>query len=455
MNPSPNETSERCVIRIGVFFDGTGKNGNANKSEQDVMFCATNVYRLYQHYGLYADDSKGSWTGKVYVEGIGTLNNEPDSLYSIATGDEDIWGRQGYGPDSKLNLCHERIKSELINMLSKADSGCKSVCIEFDVFGFSRGAVLARHFTNTVNDQAAELSVMLSDAVNKCGYQLSGRPVVNFLGLFDTVGSFMDKTAFSNDPHDTAYTRNLKVTVPGGAAKYAFQLNALHECRYNLSLHTLSGCYPELTIAGAHSDVGGGYPETLNEHQKVSDRFFFPFHWAKTRVENELHETLYSEKWRLLKGRISFQGSERWHSIATSERVVKGHLQFIAFLVMVMVSEKYGCTYHPDYKKYESLIPDALKEYHQHVMSAAQDALEGKSPQLDKTLINKVMPDYVHLSASWETLADMYGDLRHNREMLMCSEEESGNSDKVIDLSIMNNFWPNRPDENWKRKIFG
>ncbi|MDJ0474323.1 DUF2235 domain-containing protein [Pantoea eucalypti] len=454
MDPLLNDVSAPCVIRIGVFFDGTGNNGHVYDERSDEAFLMTNVYRLYQHYGIAENEPSDIRTCKVYIEGIGTLNQHSDSIYSIATGDEDIFGRKGYGPDSKLNFCHQRISSELVKTLSENCLTGENISIEFDVFGFSRGAVLARHFINTVHEGDTVVMEVLHQAMNRSGHIMVGKPLINFMGLFDTVGTFVDSQVFKNDPHDTGYTRNLKVTVSADAVRKGFQLNAMHECRYNLSLHTLHGHYPELTVAGAHADVGGGYPETQSELKKVSEKWFFPFQWARTRVENELNNTLYSEKWFLLAGRISFRGFKHLYSFAINERVVKGHLQFITFLVMVAISEKCGCSFKSDYRKYEALIPVPLKVYHQHLMSAALSTLEGKPCQLDQSLINKLMPEYVHLSASWETIKDMYGDLRHNREMLSCREDGSGEVRNVIDLSVMNNYWPNRPDENWQRKIF-
>lgn len=160
--------------------------------------------------------------------------------------------------------------------MSQNNIACQEINIEFDIFGFSRGAVLARHLTNLIYENDASVVDSIRHVLNKNGHALSGTPVVNFLGLFDTVGTFMDSKAFDNDPHDTGYTRILKVNVPAGAAQHAFQLNALHEFRYNFPLYSLGGHYPELTIEGAHSDVGGGYPFLEEERNVISNRHTAP-----------------------------------------------------------------------------------------------------------------------------------------------------------------------------------
>lgn len=454
MTPSLKDAFEKCVVRIGIFFDGTGKNGTAFDGSHEEMFKVSNIYRLFTYYGNPESEGGERITGKVYIEGIGTLNNEPDSIYSLVTGDEDYWGCKGYGPDSKLQLCQKRVASALGDILSQNNAACQEINIEFDIFGFSRGAVLARHLTNLIYESDVSVIDSIRNVLNKNGYALSGTPVVNFLGLFDTVGAFMDSKAFYNDSHDTGYTRSLKVNVPAGAALHAFQFNAWHEFRYNFPLHSLGGHYPELTIAGAHSDVGGGYPLLEEERKVVSNRYIAPFDWAYGWVEKELFATLGTHKWRALTGRITYRGNKWFHYTATNEREVFGHLQFIAFIAMVKVAEKCGCIFSQDYKKFERIIPDDLVAYCERVLSAALDALEGKSTSLDEQNIDDIMRKYVHLSSTWASVADMFGDMKKNAQMMRCRESNKDESKKEINLSVMNDFWPYRPHEGWQRKIF-
>jgi len=422
----------------------------------EETFHVTNIYRLYKCYDVYRSERKGDKACKVYIEGIGTLNNKPQSFYSIATGDEDIWGREGYGPDSKLQFCHERIASELVATLSKGDVEYKNVSIEFDVFGFSRGAVLARHFTNTIYENDTTVMDTLHRALNNSGFELSGGPVINFLGLFDTVGTFVDSTVLKSDPHDTGYTRNLKVNVPSGAVRNAFQLNAMHEYRYNFPLHSLYGQFPELTLAGAHSDVGGGYPELIDEVKDLTThKFWISFSWAKTRAKKELYPLLTREQWAFLSEQIDYQGSEKFYCMATSHRKVKGHLQFVALITMVQIAEKCGCIFTSDARAFNDMIPCEMLGYLHHVQQRAIDALEGKPKALDEKLFQRLLPDYVHLSASWITVKELYGDMRHSRQLTLSSGSVEESKQKVIYLNVLNDFWPDRPDENWQRKTFG
>jgi len=456
MNPSLNNENDRCVIHVGVFFDGTGHNGHVYDKTPEETFQVSNIYRLYKCYDVTCPEGKGEKACKVYIEGIGTLNKKPDSIYSIITGDEDIFGLAGYGPDSKLKFCNERMASELVATLSKGDVEGKNISIEFDVFGFSRGAVLARHFINAIHENETTVINTLHRALNQCGHALSGKPVVNFLGLFDTVGTFFDRTVFESDPHDTGYTRNLNVSVPAGAVRSAFQLNAMHEYRYNFPVHSLYGQFPELTVAGAHSDVGGGYPEWIYEVKDLTThKLWLPFSWAKTRAKKELYPLLRTEQWAFLSKQIDYQGNEKFHCMATSHRRVKGHLQFVALITMVQIAEKCGCVFTPDVKAFEDMIPGELLDYHHHVQQRAVETLEGKPKVLDEKHIQKLVSEYVHLSASWLTFRELYGDLRHNSQLTMSRDSVEDSKQKVIYLSVLNNIWPDRPDENWERKIFG
>ncbi|WP_306110080.1 type VI secretion system tip protein TssI/VgrG [Pseudomonas sp. PB106] len=176
-----DETQEGITLRIGVFFDGTGNNKDNSEmvvgcfardvqlsdlAEEIKKFCSShgydemggapdssygndfsNVARLFE---LYRDDTERSLASNertgfipVYVEGIGTSSGAQDSLYSQATGEgaQGVMAKVARSP----SLIVERIEYFQQN---KAD--LKIDRIEFDIFGFSRGAAAARHFANEI-----------------------------------------------------------------------------------------------------------------------------------------------------------------------------------------------------------------------------------------------------------------------------------------------------------------
>lgn len=98
-----------------------------------------------------------------------------------------------------------------------------------DVVGFSRGAALALHFSNSLPRQAR----------------------VRFLGLFDTVPSF----GVPGNLIDLGW----RLGLPDRAGR-VFHAMALDESRYNFPLHRLKrdARLSEVWFRGVHSDIGGG-----------------------------------------------------------------------------------------------------------------------------------------------------------------------------------------------------
>ena len=106
------------------------------------------------------------------------------------------------------------------------------------VVGFSRGAVIAREFVNRVHKE---------------------RGTVDFLGLYDSVGSFGNPLDLS----DKGYCKS----IPDGV-KYCAQALSIHEERFtfrvirvNLARSNQTTVVQEAWFPGVHSDIGG----TLNK----------------------------------------------------------------------------------------------------------------------------------------------------------------------------------------------
>ncbi len=124
------------------------------------------------------------------------------------------------------------------------------VKIRISVFGFSRGAAMARTFCN-----------WLPDALDGEGrMSLLGIPVeVNFLGLFDTVASVgVAQSVLVADGHQ-AWGDEPFMRIPAYVQRCVHMV-AAHEVRGSFPLDLVSGsqCF-ELLYPGVHSDVGGGY----------------------------------------------------------------------------------------------------------------------------------------------------------------------------------------------------
>lgn len=274
------------TLRIGVFFDGTANNsfkheegkaeieaflaqcsdpleqermrqqcnaGSISFSDNSKGNDITNIGKLRD---FYLPPKKGRLTFPVYVDGIGTESGQGDSALGQAL---DSGPTSSY--DKVLLACREKIINEaklrLKDFLPTIECIHK---IEFDVFGFSRGASAARQFVNTIDQQAVhplveavakETSIRL-----KAGFDWASREDcrIKFVGLFDTVCS--------------SSLEARSVTLAPDCAERVVHLTAKDEWRYFFALtritndvegKKIASNFTELALPGCHSDIGGGY----------------------------------------------------------------------------------------------------------------------------------------------------------------------------------------------------
>ncbi len=166
-------------LRIGVFFDGT----NNCRDDRELR---TNVAKLYDLYRELEDEPCKKSSGrlstfKLYAVGVGQGRKGRKKGY-IGDGFKDEGVKElvaGAGGARRVYEMVDRVCEILDahpydtsdpNMFTKR---------EIDLFGFSRGAATARDFVNT----------FIKDKVNKDDENY-GDVRFNFIGLFDTVGSF-------------------------------------------------------------------------------------------------------------------------------------------------------------------------------------------------------------------------------------------------------------------------
>ena len=99
--------------------------------------------------------------------------------------------------------------------------------IQFDVFGFSRGAAAARHFANRVMEQDPAIASAIVKGLRGDFYDGKPSGEVRFLGIFDTVAAiggisnFFDINGRSNP--------RVKLELRPSVAKKVFQITALNE----------------------------------------------------------------------------------------------------------------------------------------------------------------------------------------------------------------------------------
>ncbi|MBF4344448.1 peptidoglycan-binding protein, partial [Vibrio anguillarum] len=150
VNVKPERT-----LRIGVFFDGTGQNNpNDEYKETYGNKSRTNIARLFEAY----PEQEGQ-SAKIYISGVGTVDGipispgEPNPIID-AGGDEKLAGQAMGAFDDTGGLWKWQSLLQGINgIIRRLGEDFKQIQhIQFDVFGFSRGAALARHFINAVSE---------------------------------------------------------------------------------------------------------------------------------------------------------------------------------------------------------------------------------------------------------------------------------------------------------------
>ena len=245
---------------IAFFFDGTGQNRNTDM-ELGKDSNVSKIFELYDgkkehgieyrkahyHIGVGTDPEKwyDDWIETIALGPVLKLIKDIFTDKTIGNFDGLITGKGG----------QERIKDALVQLSDFIKTHKNVPKIKVDVFGFSRGAALARHFTNLIYDI----------------HQIK----VRFLGIFDTVGSFglggndinigyaLDVNADKVDRvvHYTARHEYRSLFDSTSIKRLATNHDKHKANPFNNFMETkqLPSNMIERDFAGAHADVGGGY----------------------------------------------------------------------------------------------------------------------------------------------------------------------------------------------------
>ncbi|GAA5014263.1 hypothetical protein GCM10025794_02710 [Massilia kyonggiensis] len=275
--PAPTQNCSD-VVNISVFFDGTGN----NKDVDDVDQKWSNPARIWRAAQLLGQKDIPNYP--IYVSGVGTPFNGSatdwidQKLMRLQDG-ALLGSGGGAGGTRRLDFgeasVNDRLRAILTKSAAKLDISLKPyiekgkpanikqlaaaieahgliTIINLSIFGFSRGAALARAFSNNI------LSECIRDSNGTLRYQ--GVPVrIHFMGLFDTVASFGLPAKNVDMPFSE---RDL--VVPH-AVERCVHFVAAHELRFSFPVDLirkdgkLRPGWIESVYPGAHSDVGGGY----------------------------------------------------------------------------------------------------------------------------------------------------------------------------------------------------
>ncbi|WP_145250638.1 phospholipase effector Tle1 domain-containing protein [Pseudomonas oryzihabitans] len=435
---------QRITLRIGVFFDGTGNNlfnaatgatcrageqgFNADQAESIARRCQafmgnpdssyanadTNIVRLYR---LYQDDTQRaveqdekSAAIPVYIEGIGTRAGQPDSALSMGTGlgASGVLGCVQTFPAAfaKQYVLFQRNNPEII-----------VEAVEFDLFGFSRGAAAARHFVNEVLKTSGGIAAM---GLAQCFAWQSAKVKLKFIGLFDTVTAIADPRRGDFTPTNIA-NPGVNLYLPAGCADKVVHLVARDEHRRNFALTSVAPQHQEIALPGAHADLGGGYAPEMTERLLLTrprasrERYGTDSQaaWSYRQAQRELAQlqrepwydpgstTLAIDTWRNNLPRTHGELPETEVIAAIRlERRVRGELSLIYLRIMHRIAIDHDVVLSPIPVTAALAIPDEL----QGIATKLQANAQGSPLRIDQVEARLLFGRYVHLSAHWNAL---------------------------------------------------
>ena len=502
------------TLTIGMFFDGTGNNRENTLSrlaqfnecsapsqgvnQKDAQSCEdfqaemnkdkisnasyrgyhSNIHwlnMLYQPDQTLKEDQKSAQI-KTYISGIGTAAGKAGSFFGKGTGSSflDIYEGVVTKTDAAIGEI-SRVILRFIGFNLNPDFCIEK--IQFDIFGFSRGAAAARHFANRVMEQDPAIARAITEGLRGDFYDGNPSGETRFLGIFDTVAAigginnFVDINGRSNP--------GVKLELRPSVAKNVFQITAMDEYRHNFSLNSIKGMWPELALPGSHSDIGGGYNPVESPLQENESLFLScpkfeivsdDTHETDTRVyrlAEKAHEMLLSLpalKYMLPHGKITTKtrsvgvinsnqrragGIQKQVGAAVFfERMAVPHQWAnVCLRVMLDAAQEAGALFYEIQEEDENYaLPVELKVLCDKAIAQAKAVRLGQTPlaftEEERLLIGK----YTHCSAKWNIESDrnLWVDPK-TAEIFI--HRFGPKEDKAF-------VFPNKPGDHWIRSVW-
>lgn len=480
------------TLTIGVFFDGTGNNANNSGDRQAVCTAEhfgmndaesesalgqcirlsrgfsgtaagsylgyyTNVHWLNTLYNPEIRPDTGAGQYAIYIEGIGTEDGAGDSSYGMATGRGDT------GVVRKTDKAVAALSAGIQGYFSRhADArSCVIKKLQFDIFGFSRGAAAARHFANRVFSQDSAIIAAIKAGLE--GVEFSGTPggKTRFLGIFDTVAAIGSPVNGLN-PH-SADTGEVDLVLRPGVAEKVFHITAQHECRFNFALNSVKPAWPELALPGAHSDIGGGYNPDEHEAYFLTRPQFetVPLSTSdtKTRIYQQAGEQIrMMDSWPAIAPLLQVVeiNIDTWHdarmpadhystlqkrsgAAAVIDRPTRNDWSKVVLRVMLDAAQDAGVVFDPIRETNAELrLRSELSSLCEKAIVMGR-AARGGQPMTGFTTpeIEMLAGQYLHCSANWN------GVVRDGLGMVTGAVKPA----KLVTFT-------NRPDERWQRTVY-
>lgn len=488
--PPEEPVVRRVTLVLGIFFDGTGN--NAVNTANMLAACSaehfridspdaesilernaaekmgisgigaasysgyyTNVYwlsELYSQAFLATDDYLQK---AIYIEGIGTQAGKPDSVIGKGLGIADS------GVIAKTDDAVQKLKAAIVSSLDSLDEKYSVKALLIDIFGFSRGAAAARHFANRIQSEDSAIVNAIKAGMGSHTYSGSPAGKTRFIGIFDTVAA-IGTPANGLNPH-SADTGEVNLSLRPGVAQKVFHITAQHECRYNFALNSISPAWPELSLPGVHSDIGGGYlpqtredlfltrplVETLPADQpKGRSRVY-----RQTMAQLSILErsatiaplirtnNITPEVWEdelAPSDRYGQMQKRSFAALTLRQRIVKHDWSMVTLRVMIDAAREAGVLFDDVERKKGTELPAALDDFCQKAIAMGKAArTKAPTPQFSPEEIDIIAELYTHCSANWNAVA----------------VNQDGNITGGAAVSESVSF-VNRPDEEWIRTVY-
>lgn len=493
------------ALTVGVFFDGTGNN-RANSDDLRLAYahCAnlvgedraracekyekharaelgnaswqggiTNISRLFDLYQSSDElnDSETEAQVKIYVSGIGTADGESDSMLGAALGSSLI--RQFEGVVTKTDEALDKISAELSRFIKLNRDKVAIAKVQFDVFGFSRGAAAARHFANRVMNQDAEIAVAIDKGLDLTGHHGKAAGEVRFLGLFDTVAAIGSLLNFYgiNGRSNPGVNLELRPSV----AQKVFQISAMHECRYNFSLNSIAGMWPELALPGAHSDIGGGYNAGEDEISLLTmpDFEVIPessdeMQTAVYRKARKMRQTLYSLpalkylmphgkvetkmiSWPLVnrdKARAFILEKKAGAAVFRTRRAVPNDWEKVSMRVMLDAAQDAGVIFGDiDPQNTDMALPAELVSLCDKAIAQGRAVRRGTDQESFTADEMRTIGRYLHCSANWNIDSDLSLWVSPSSGEVFLRNHYAPTDERSF-------VWPMAPGKGWVRTVW-
>ncbi len=484
------------TLTIGVFFDGTGNNavntqnmmkaytaGHYNlddpEAESILAKCArdnfgvsgsgatsytgyyTNIHWLSTLYSRRFAEDNPNVQRAVYIDGIGTDARKPDSTLGQGFGISDT------GVIAKTNKAVSMLADSIQAALDavsnqQADNKLIVRVLQFDIFGFSRGAAAARHFANRIQSEDPAIISAIRQGVTGTDFNGSPAGKTRFIGIFDTVAAIGTPVNGLN-PH-SADTGDVNLLLRPGVAEKVFHITAANECRFNFALNSVKPAWPELALPGVHSDIGGGYLPVTKEHLFLTRPATETVPYSQPGEKTQAYRQAVAQLQTLDKSpclapllRTNEISAETWHddrlppdrygqmqkrsfaALTLRERTVRNDWPRVALRVMLEAAQEAGVMFDSILSKDKELtIPDELASLRDKALAMGKAVRNGQTPStFSQDELDVIAEKYIHCSANWNAIVVNTDGLIHG----------GASPSEMIGFI-------NRPDEQWQRTVY-